>query len=339
MTDDTSLTYKASGVDIDEGERLVALIGPAAKATARPGADASLGGFAGAFDLKAAGYADPILLLSTDGVGTKLKIAIETGLHDGIGIDLVAMVVNDLLAQGGEPLMFLDYYACGKLNAEAAARVIGGIARGCTEAGCALGGGETAEMPGLYKAGDYDLAGFAVGAAERGTLLPRLEAVQPGDALIGVASSGPHSNGYSLIRKIVDRSGLPWDATAPFSPGHSLGQALLTSTRIYVKSLLPILRSGLVHGGAHITGGGLTENIPRALPDHCSAALDYTAWPRPAVFSWLQQVGGVPEDDLRRTFNCGIGFVLVCPVQHKADVMTRLADAGETAWVIGEVEG
>ena len=333
----SGLTYKAAGVDIDEGERLVGLIGPAAKATARPGADGALGGFAGAFDLKAAGYKDPILLLSTDGVGTKLKIAIDTGLHDGIGVDLVAMVVNDILAQGGEPLMFLDYYACGKLNAEAAAAVIKGIARGCVECGCALGGGETAEMPGLYKAGDYDLAGFAVGAAERGTLLPRFDAVQAGDALIGVASSGPHSNGYSLIRKIVERTGLPWDAPAPFAPGQTLGEALLTPTRLYVKTLLPILRSGLVHGGAHITGGGLTENTPRALPDHLRAEIDYAAWPRPAVFSWLQEAGSVPEEDLRRTFNCGIGFVLVAPQANAAEVLRRLAEAGETAWMIGTV--
>lgn len=253
---DDGLTYKAAGVDIDEGERLVALIGPAAKATARPGADGALGGFAGAFDLKAAGFKDPILLLSTDGVGTKLKIAIDTGRHDGIGLDLVAMVVNDILAQGGEPLMFLDYYACGKLNAEAAAAVINGIALGCQEAGCALGGGETAEMPGLYRVGDYDLAGFALGAAERGALLPRRDAVRAGDALIGVASSGPHSNGYSLIRKIVARTGLSWEAPAPFAPGRTLAEAFLVPTRIYVRTLLPILRSGLVHGGAHITGGG-----------------------------------------------------------------------------------
>jgi phosphoribosylformylglycinamidine cyclo-ligase len=337
MSDPNSLTYKAAGVDIDEGERLVSLIAPDAKATARPGADASLGGFAGAFDLKAAGYADPILLLSTDGVGTKLKIAIETGLHDGIGVDLVAMVVNDLLAQAGEPLMFLDYYACGKLNADAAASVIRGIARGCQEAGCALGGGETAEMPGLYKPGDYDLAGFAVGAAERGTLLPRLDAVKAGDTLIGVASSGPHSNGYSLIRKIIERTGLAWDTPAPFAPGQTLGAALLTPTRLYVRSLLPILRSGLVHGGAHITGGGLTENVPRALPDHLSAQIDYAAWPRPPVFAWLQQQGNVPEEDLRRTFNCGIGFVLVCPQSNAGEVLQRLGAAGEAAWVIGKV--
>ncbi len=339
MSEPNSLTYKAAGVDIDEGERLVALIAPAAKATARPGADASLGGFAGAFDLRAAGYHDPILLLSTDGVGTKLKIAIDTGLHDAIGVDLVAMVVNDLLAQGGEPLMFLDYYACGKLDADAAAAVIRGIARGCQEAGCALGGGETAEMPGLYKAGDYDLAGFAVGAAERGTLLPRLDSVRAGDALIGVASSGAHSNGYSLIRKIVERAGIAWDAPAPFAPGQTLGQALLTPTRLYVQSLLPILRSGLVHGGAHITGGGLTENVPRALPAPLSAVIDYSAWERPTVFKWLQEAGGVPEEDLRRTFNCGVGFVLVCPQDHTAEVMARLSSAGEANWVIGEVAG
>ena len=335
--DRDGLTYKAAGVDIDEGERLVALIAPAAKATARPGADGALGGFAGAFDLRAAGFRDPILLLSTDGVGTKLKIAIDAGRHDGIGVDLVAMVVNDILAQGGEPLMFLDYYACGKLNAEAAAAVIKGIARGCLEAGCALGGGETAEMPGLYRVGDYDLAGFALGAAEREALLPKRDAVRAGDVLIGIASSGPHSNGYSLIRRVVARTGAPWEAPAPFAPGRTLAEALLVPTRIYVKTLLPILRSGLVHGGAHITGGGLIENAPRALPDHLSAAIDYDAWPRPPVFSWLKEAGGVPEQDLRRTFNCGIGFVLVCQDAMAGDVLARLAAAGETAWIIGAV--
>jgi phosphoribosylaminoimidazole synthetase len=337
MSENKPLSYKAAGVDIDEGERLVSLIAADAKATARPGADAALGGFAGAFDLKAAGYKDPILLLSTDGVGTKLKIAIESGLHDGIGIDLVAMVVNDLLAQAGEPLMFLDYYACGKLNAEAAATVIKGIARGCAESGCALGGGETAEMPGLYKAGDYDLAGFAVGAAERGTLLPKLDQVKPGDALIGVASSGPHSNGYSLIRAIVERTGLGWDAPAPFASGETLAEALLTPTRLYVKPLLPILRSGLVHAGAHITGGGLTENVPRALPDHLHAAIDFTAWPRPDVFTWLQTAGNVTEEEMRRTFNCGIGFLLVCAPENAETVLNQVAQTGIAAWRIGAV--
>ena len=337
MSTPSPLTYKSSGVDIDEGERLVSLIAPAAKATARKGADGSLGGFAGAFDLKAAGYDDPILLLSTDGVGTKLKIAIETGLHETIGIDLVAMVVNDLLAQGAEPLMFLDYYACGQLQAEAAAAVIQGIARGCLESGCALGGGETAEMPGLYRPGDYDLAGFAMGAAERGSLLPKLDQIGAGHVLIGVTSSGPHSNGYSLIRAIVARSGLAWDAGAPFAPGQTLAQALLTPTRLYVKSLLPLLRSGLVDGAAHITGGGLTENTPRALPDGLRAEIDYARWPRPSVFSWLQEAGETPEEDLRRTFNCGIGFVLVCAPANVAGAMDMLRDAGETAFVIGEV--
>lgn len=331
------LTYAGAGVDIDEGERLVGLIKPAAKATARPGAHPALGGFAAALDLRAAGYQDPIVLATTDGVGTKLKIAIDTGLHAGIGIDLVAMCVNDLLAQAGEPLLFLDYYATGKLDADAAAAVIGGIAEGCRIAGCALAGGETAEMPGLYAAGDYDLAGFALGAAERGRLLPRLDAAKAGDVLIGVASSGPHANGYSLIRRIVDRSGLAWEAPAPFAPDQSLGQALLTPTRIYVRSLLSLLRDGRVHGCAHITGGGLTENIPRALPAHLGVRLDLGGWIRPPVFEWLQAVGQVEEPEMQRVFNCGVGFVLICAEEHADAVIAEARAAGESAFVIGAV--
>ncbi len=329
------LTYAQAGVDIDEGERLVELIKPAAKSTARPGAAAALGGFAAALDPKAAGFKDPIFLATTDGVGTKLKIAIESGRHDTVGVDLVAMCVNDLSAQGAEPLMFLDYYATGKLNAEEAARVVGGIAEGCRQAGCALAGGETAEMPGLYGEGDYDLAGFAIGAAERGTLLPRLDDMHAGDAIVAIASSGPHSNGYSLVRKVTERSGLAWDAPAPFAKGKTLAEALLTPTRIYAKALKPVFEARLAKGAAHITGGGLVENTPRALPDHLEADFDWTAWRRPAVFEWLQATGGVPEDDMRRTFNLGIGMVLIVEPAKVDDVIAALKSGGENAFKIG----
>ncbi|HYD88366.1 MAG TPA: phosphoribosylformylglycinamidine cyclo-ligase [Vitreimonas sp.] len=329
------LTYRDAGVDIDEGERLVDLIKPAAKSTARPGADGALGGFAGAFDPKAAGFKDPIFLATTDGVGTKLKIAIESGRHDTVGIDLVAMCVNDLSAQGAEPLMFLDYYATGKLNADEAALVVQGIAEGCRQAGAALAGGETAEMPGMYGKGDYDLAGFAIGAAERGTLLPRLDDMQAGDVIVGIASSGPHSNGYSLVRKVVERAGLGWDAPAPFAPGKQLAEALLTPTRIYAKALKPIFDAKLAKGAAHITGGGLVENTPRALPDHLEAAFDWNAWTRPAVFEWLQSTGGVPEADMRRTFNLGIGMILIVEPATADGVIAALTAAGEQAFKIG----
>jgi phosphoribosylformylglycinamidine cyclo-ligase len=329
------LTYAEAGVDIDEGERLVELIKPAAKATARPGAEAALGGFAAAFDLKAAGFGDPIILATTDGVGTKLKIAIETGRHDTVGIDLVAMCVNDLLAQGAEPLLFLDYYACGKLDAGEAAIVVRGIAEGCRQAGCALAGGETAEMPGMYAKGDYDLAGFALGAAERGRLLPRTAEIEAGDVVLGLASSGPHSNGYSLIRKIVERADLAWDAPAPFAPGASLAEALLAPTRIYAKSLKSLFADGLVKGAAHITGGGLIDNTARALPERLVAEFEWTSWQRPAVFAWLQSAGDVPEEDLRRTFNLGIGMTLIVDAACADDVAARLRSAGETVHVIG----
>lgn len=329
------LTYRDAGVDIDEGERLVDLIKPAAKSTARPGAEAALGGFAAVFDPKAAGFKDPIFLATSDGVGTKLKIAIESGRHATVGIDLVAMCVNDLSAQGAEPLMFLDYYATGKLNAEEAALVVQGIAEGCRQAGAALAGGETAEMPGMYAKGDYDLAGFAIGAAERGTLLPRIDEMQAGDVIVAIASSGPHSNGYSLVRKIVERAGLAWDAPAPFAPAQSLAEALLTPTRIYARALKPIFAAGLAKGAAHITGGGLVENTPRALPDHLAAQFDWTAWPRPAVFEWLQSAGGVPEEDMRRTFNLGVGMVLVVDAGKADDVIAMLNAAGEGAFRIG----
>ena len=331
------LTYADAGVDIDAGEALVAAIKPLAKATRRPGAEPSLGGFGALFDLKAAGYDDPLLVSTTDGVGTKLKIAIETGRHDGVGIDLVAMCVNDLLAQGAEPLLFLDYYATSKLDIDVARRVVAGIAEGCKLAGCALVGGETAEMPGMYGAGDYDLAGFSVGAVNRDAVLPKLDAQKPGDLLIGLGSSGPHSNGYSLIRKIVERSGLTWASDAPFGNEGSLAQALMQPTRIYVKSLLPLIKAGLIKGGAHITGGGLIENPPRAIREGLAPHFDWNAWPMPPLFEWLQKTGGVSEHEMRRTFNCGVGFVLVVAAQNAEPVLAALLNAGETAFVCGEL--
>jgi len=338
MTDrPNGLTYAQAGVDIDAGNALIDRIKPLAKATRRPGADASLGGFGALFDLKAAGYSDPLLVTTTDGVGTKLKIAIETGLHDTVGIDLVAMCVNDLLAQGAEPLMFLDYFATGKLDVDAAARVVAGIAEGCLQAGAALVGGETAEMPGMYAAGDYDLAGFSVGAVERGAVLPRLADQAAGDVLIGLGSSGPHSNGYSLIRRIVERSGLAWDAPAPFAPGQTLAQALMAPTRIYVKSVVPQIKSGRIKGLAHITGGGLIENPPRAIAEGLEAEFDWSAWPLPPVFAWLQETGGVAEHEMRRTFNCGLGLVLIVAPQDAPEVLADLLDAGEAAVVCGQL--
>jgi len=332
------LTYRGAGVDIDEGERLVDLIKPAAKSTARAGAEAALGGFAAVFDPKAAGFKDPLFLATTDGVGTKLKIAIDSGRHETVGIDLVAMCVNDLSAQGAEPLMFLDYYATAKLNADEAALVVRGIAEGCRQAGAALAGGETAEMPGMYGKGDYDLAGFAIGAAERGTLLPRVDEMHAGDVIVGVASSGPHSNGYSLVRKVVERSGLVWDAPAPFAAGKTLAEALLEPTRIYARALKPLFDAKRVKGAAHITGGGLVENTPRALPDHLAPDFDWTAWPRPAVFTWLQEVGAIPEDDMRRTFNLGIGMVLIVDSASADGVIAHLNGAGERAFKIGALK-
>ena len=331
------LTYAAAGVDIDAGEALVEAIKPLARSTARPGADAALGGFGALFDLKAAGYVDPLIVTTTDGVGTKLKIAIETGRHDTVGIDLVAMCVNDLLAQGAEPLMFLDYFATGRLEVEAARRVVAGIAEGCRQAGCALVGGETAEMPGLYAGGDYDLAGFSVGALERGRVLPRLESQQPSDLLIGIGSSGPHSNGYSLIRRIVARAGLGWEAVAPFEPGVSLAEALMRPTRIYVKTVLPLMKADLIKGAAHITGGGLVENPPRCIAPGLEPRFDWQAWTLPPVFEWLQREGGVADGELRRTFNCGVGFVLVVEPAMAAAVMAALLNAGEEAFVAGEL--
>ena len=331
------LTYAQAGVDIDAGAALVERIKPLAKSTRRPGAEASLGGFGALFDLKAAGYDDPLLVTTTDGVGTKLKVAIETGIHDTVGIDLVAMCVNDLLAQGAEPLMFLDYFATGKLDVEAAATVVAGIAEGCRQAGCALVGGETAEMPGMYAAGDYDMAGFSVGAVDRDKVLPRMVDQRAGDVLVGLGSTGPHSNGYSLVRRIVERSGLAWDAPAPFAPGKTLAEALLAPTRIYVKTVLPQLKAGRIKGLAHITGGGLIENPPRAIADGLVARFDWNAWPLPPVFAWLQEVGGVSDLELRRTFNCGIGLMLIVAPDDLADVLDGLIRDGEDAFVIGEL--
>jgi phosphoribosylaminoimidazole (AIR) synthetase len=306
------LTYAQAGVDIDAGNALVERIKPLAKSTRRAGAEASLGGFGALFDLKAAGYDDPLLVTTTDGVGTKLKVAIETGIHDTVGIDLVGMCVNDLLAQGAEPLMFLDYYATGK-------------------------GGETAEMPGMYAEGDYDMAGFCVGAVDRDKVLPRLDAQKPGDILVGLGSSGPHSNGYSLVRRIVERSGLAWDAPAPFEDGKTLAQALLAPTRIYVKTVLPHLKAGRIEGLAHITGGGLIENPPRAIAEGLVARFDWNAWVPPPVFGWLQEVGGVSDLELRRTFNCGVGLMLIVDPHDLPDVLEGLVRAGEDAFVIGEL--
>ena len=338
MTDrPNGLTYAQAGVDIDAGNDLIERIKPLAKATRRPGADAALGGFGALFDLKAAGYADPLLVSTTDGVGTKLKIAIDTDQHDTVGIDLVAMCVNDLLAQGAEPLLFLDYFATGKLNVEEATRVVAGIAEGCKQAGAALVGGETAEMPGMYSEGDYDLAGFSVGAVERGAVLPTLDTQKPGDLLIGLGSSGPHSNGYSLVRRVVERSGLAWDAPAPFAEGKTLAQALMAPTRIYIKSVLPQIKAGRIKGAAHITGGGLIENPPRAIAKGLEAKFDWEAWALPPVFQWLAEVGGISEHELRRTFNCGIGMMLIVSPENLPDVLDGLLHAGEDAFVCGEL--
>jgi phosphoribosylformylglycinamidine cyclo-ligase len=331
------LTYAQAGVDIDAGAALVEAIKPLAKATRRPGADGGLGGFGALFDLKAAGYDDPLLVTTTDGVGTKLKVAIETGLHSTVGIDLVAMCVNDLLAQGAEPLLFLDYYATGKLDVAAGTAIVGGIAEGCRLAGAALVGGETAEMPGMYSDGDYDLAGFSVGAVERDGVLPKLDRQRAGDILIGLGSSGPHSNGYSLIRRIVAHAGLSWDAPSPFSDGQTLGEALMTPTRIYVKSVLPVIQAGRIKGLAHITGGGLIENPPRCIADGLIAQFDWNGWTRPAVFDWLAKAGGVAEEEMRRTFNCGMGLMLIVAQTDVEAVLAALLNAGEDAFVCGQL--
>ncbi|MCF6232037.1 MAG: phosphoribosylformylglycinamidine cyclo-ligase [Rhodobacteraceae bacterium] len=328
------MTYADAGVDIDAGNALVERIKPAAKRTDRSGVMAGLGGFGALFDLKAAGFSDPVLVAATDGVGTKLRIAIDTGLVDGVGIDLVAMCVNDLVCQGAEPLFFLDYFATGKLDTDVAARIIEGIAEGCVRSGCALIGGETAEMPGMYVDGDFDLAGFAVGAMERGATLPH--AVAPGDILLGLASNGVHSNGYSLVRRLVEHSGLGWDADCPFSGG-SLGQALLLPTRLYVRSCLAAIRAGGVHALAHITGGGLSENLPRVLPQGMGAVVDLDAWELPGVFKWMAGVGGMEQGEMLKTFNCGIGMVMVCAPDQAGAIAMILDEAGEQVTRIGEV--
>jgi phosphoribosylformylglycinamidine cyclo-ligase len=332
--DDTTLTYRSAGVDIDAGNALVKAIGPLVKATSRTGMDGNIGGFGGVFDPKAAGYDDPLLVAANDGVGTKLKVAIDAGRHDTVGIDLVAMCVNDLVVQGAEPLFFLDYFATGALDVDAAKDVIAGIAEGCRIAGCGLLGGETAEMPGLYAAGDYDLAGFAVGAVERDGLLPK--DVAEGDVLLGLGSSGVHSNGYSLVRAVVEKAGLEFSDSAPFQDD-TLGEALLEPTRIYVKSVLAAIADDGVHALAHITGGGLPENLPRVLPDNLAAEIDVSSWQRPAVFNWLQETGNIPPDDMWRTFNCGIGMVLAV-AEDRAKALTRLLEArDETVFMIGEI--
>ena len=328
------LTYAQAGVDIDAGNALVERIKPAAKRTTRPGTMSGLGGFGALFDLKAAGYNDPILVAATDGVGTKLRIAIDTGNVDTIGIDLVAMCVNDLVCQGAEPLLFLDYFATGKLEVDQAARIIEGIAEGCAASGCALIGGETAEMPGMYHKGDFDLAGFAVGAMERGQDLPAGVAV--GDVLLGLASNGVHSNGYSFVRKVVELSGLTWDAPAPFAEG-SLGAALLAPTRLYVKQALAAIRAGGVHGLAHITGGGLTENPPRILPEGMACEIDLSAWELPPVFRWLATTANMAEVELLKTFNCGIGMMLVVAPDRAEAIAALLREAGETVVALGQV--
>jgi phosphoribosylformylglycinamidine cyclo-ligase len=333
----TGDAYKDAGVDIDAGAALVDAIKPLAKATARVGADAGLGGFGALFDLKAAGYKDPVLVASTDGVGTKLKIAISAGKHDTIGIDLVAMSVNDLVVQGAEPLFFLDYFATGKLDVATGRDIVAGIAEGCRQAGCALIGGETAEMPGMYAGKDYDLAGFAVGAAERGQILTG-EDVAAGDVILGLASSGVHSNGYSLVRRIVEKADLSYEDDAPFQPGTKLGAALLTPTRIYVKPVLTAVRAGTVKALAHITGGGLTDNIPRVLPEGLGVALDATTWPLLPVFRWMAESAAISDDDLARTFNCGIGMVVIVAPEKADEAQRILTEAGEAVYRIGEVQ-
>ena len=331
---ENSMTYREAGVDIEAGDALVDRIKPLARATDRVGTMGGIGGFGALFDLKAAGFLDPVLVSTTDGVGTKLKIAIDAGIHDTVGIDLVAMCVNDLVVQGAEPLIFLDYFATGALDVAHAASVVAGIAAGCKQAGCALVGGETAEMPGLYGGNDYDLAGFSVGAAERENLLPA--GVAPGDVILGLPSSGVHSNGFSLVRRIVDASGLSWDSPAPFDPETTLGTALLEPTRIYVQPMLALHRAGLLKAAAHITGGGLPGNLPRVLPPGTRALLDASTWTVPPVFRWLAGVGGVADAEMLRVFNCGIGMTLV--VTDASAAIALLEKHGQPAVAIGRIE-
>jgi phosphoribosylformylglycinamidine cyclo-ligase len=330
-------TYADAGVDIAAGNALVRAIAPLARATARPGADAALGGFGGFFDLKQAGYVDPLLVAANDGVGTKLKLAIDSGRHDGVGIDLVAMCANDLVVQGAEPLYFRDYFACAQLDAGVAERVIASIAEGCRIAGCALIGGETAEMPGMYAPGDYDLAGFCVGAVERGQALTG-DRVAAGDVVLGLASSGVHSNGYSLVRRLAADKGWRLDRPALFDPERLLVEALLEPTRIYVKALLPLVRAGRIKALAHITGGGLLENIPRVLPANAHAHVEAAAWPQPRLMAFLQAQGNIEPEEMARTFNCGIGMVAIVDADEAGEVAEALAEAGETAQAIGRIE-
>ena len=333
-TSKNGITYADAGVDIDAGNALVERIKPAAKRTQRPGTMAGLGGFGALFDLKAAGFVDPVLVAATDGVGTKLRIAIDTGNVDGIGIDLVAMCVNDLVCQGAEPLFFLDYFATGKLELDQATRIIESIAAGCEASGCALIGGETAEMPGMYHEGDFDLAGFSVGAMERGAELPR--GIAAGDVLLGLPSDGVHSNGYSLVRKIVEVSGLGWEDACPWGEG-TLGAALLTPTRLYVKGAVAALRADCVQALAHITGGGLTENLPRVLPEELGAEIDLNAWELPPVFKWLAATGGIAEAEMLKTFNTGVGMVAVVPADKVAAAKEAFASDGHTAFEMGRI--
>tara|TARA_R110002020_G_scaffold106431_2_gene247790 strand:+ start:1521 stop:2594 length:1074 start_codon:yes stop_codon:yes gene_type:complete len=336
-TGKNGLTYSDAGVDIDAGNLMVEKIKPAVRSTRRPGADGEIGGFGGLFDLRAAGFTDPVLVAANDGVGTKLKIAIDADRHDTVGIDLVAMCVNDLVVQGAEPLFFLDYFATGKLDPDQGAAIVQGIAAGCRQAGCALIGGETAEMPGMYAGGDYDLAGFAVGAAERGQLLP-VGDIAEGDLILGLTSSGVHSNGYSLVRKIVAVSRLQWEDAAPFAEGKTLGEALLTPTRIYVKPLLKAIRdTGAVKALAHITGGGFPENIPRVLPQNLAAEIDLDSIPVPPVFSWLAKTGGVEAKEMLRTFNCGIGMIAVVAAENVQAVTDILTAEGEVVVPLGRM--
>jgi phosphoribosylformylglycinamidine cyclo-ligase len=331
------LTYADAGVSIDAGNALVKAIGPFARSTARPGANAELGGFGGFFDLKAAGYDDPLLVAANDGVGTKLKVAVETGRHDGVGIDLVAMCANDLVVQGAEPLFFLDYYATAKLDNKVAATVIASIAEGCRRAGCALIGGETAEMPGMYSPGDYDLAGFCVGAVARDKVVTGAT-IRPGDVILGLASSGVHSNGFSLVRRVIDQCGWNLDARFPGLGNQALGEILLEPTKIYVRSLLPLVQQGRLNGLAHITGGGLLENIPRVLPDNCHATIDAGRWDLPAIFTLLQEGGEIAPEEMARTFNCGIGMAVIADPSEAEEVSNVLEGAGETVFEIGRIE-
>ncbi len=331
------LSYAAAGVDIDAGNALVENIKPIVKATGRPGSDTKIGGFGGLFDLKAAGFVDPILVAANDGVGTKLMIAIDANKHDTVGIDLVAMCVNDLIVQGAEPLFFLDYFATGQLSVDQGTSIISGIAEGCKLAGCALIGGETAEMPGMYTGGDYDLAGFAVGAAERGSLLPSHD-IQEGDILLGLASSGVHSNGFSLVRKILEVSGHKFSNVAPFEPEKTLAEVLLEPTRIYVKPLLAAIRqTGGIKAMAHITGGGFTENLPRVLPDHLGASIDLSALDPAPVFGWLAATGGVQTQEMLRTFNCGVGMAVIVSPEKCLEVIDVLKASGEDVINLGRL--